>query len=280
MNMADDSWARKRFSEIVRRPQSVLDLGRAVLLIAAEEYPGIDIDAYIQRLDAIADSLRPRLRNATSDLERLQLLTHHLHVERELRGNVSDYYDPRNSFLNEVMDRGLGVPITLSVVYLEVARRLQIPLSGVSFPGHFLLRHDGYPSAYLDPFAPSTLLGRDDCERLLAQISEGRGEFDESYLAPANSHDILLRILCNLKVIYLRANEPDKALAAVNRILLLAPDEVNEYRDRAVLYMQLEAFRLAQADLEFYLPFCSDASEREMLRAALRRVREQVANLN
>src|SRR5262245_46299178 len=152
---------RDRFAELVGGADDAIDLAEAALLIAAESYPGLDVARYVAALDALASEAEPAVRGAGSDPERVRRLVQCLAVERRFRGNQNDYYDRRNSFLNEVLERRTGIPITLAVVYMEVARRLGLLVLGVGFPGHFLAKHPGASELIIDPFFGQILSMRD-----------------------------------------------------------------------------------------------------------------------
>src|SRR5918992_572049 len=169
--LAYQAQARQLFTEMVTGGESRLDLGRATLLIASEEYPGLDILRYVARLEAMAAAVRPTVGATDDPQEQIEHLNTYLFVERGFRGNTQEYYDPRNSFLNDVLDRKLGIPITISVVYMEVGRRVGMPLQGVGMPGHFIVKY-AHPEAdtYIDPFNKGQVLSRQACEELLQQV--------------------------------------------------------------------------------------------------------------
>jgi regulator of sirC expression with transglutaminase-like and TPR domain len=243
------------------------DLAEAALLLATDEYPVLDVAAYLARLDALSDSVRNRLHESASVQAKLAALNEVLFTEERFTGNTDEYYDPRNSFLNEVLDRRLGIPITLSIVYLAVGRRAGLPLDGVSFPGHFLVKlpiDDGV--IVLDPYSGGVSLNEDELIGLLQRVA---GEVERApmslvqLLATAGKRDILARMLRNLKAIYVRQNDWPKALSAVQRILLVS-EAVEEVRDRGLIYQRLECFRAAVIDYERYLtlsPGAHDAQE-------------------
>ena len=163
-----------------------------------------------------------------------------LFEEEGFRGNTEDYYDPRNSFLNDVLDRRLGIPITLSVVYVAVAARAGLDAAGVGLPGHFVVRAERRGRhRLLDPFHGGTLLDRAACEALVARMRPGGGPLDPRWLAPVTTHQIFVRMLSNLKAVYSALGDWARALAAVERILLLVPDALEELRDRGTLHARL-----------------------------------------
>jgi regulator of sirC expression with transglutaminase-like and TPR domain len=245
--------ARERFAAIAGLPDERIDLASAALWIAAEEQPGLDPALWLARLDEMAASLRPRLDGVGDDLDRVARLAGFLADDVGLRGNAEDYYDPRNSLLNEVLGRGLGIPITLALVYMEVGRRVGVPLDGVGFPGHFLLRHAHRPGLLFDPFERGRLLTQEDCRGMLERLSGGTLAFDPRLLKVAGPRHILIRMLNNLRRIYLHRGEFLRTIAALDRVLLLDPDDVGARRDRGLLSLRWGDPTGGIGDLERYL---------------------------
>jgi regulator of sirC expression with transglutaminase-like and TPR domain len=244
---------RERFAAISRLPERHIDLGEAALVIAAEEQPGLDPDPWLDRLDILGERLRPRLRRARNDLDRLGALLDLLFGEEGLRGNVEDYYDPRNNYLNEVLDRRLGIPITLALICLEVGRRAGVPLEGVGFPGHFLLRLGNHPHVLIDPFEAGRLLTQRDCEELLTRLTKGEMRFDPRLLRTSGPRQILHRILNNLRGVYLNRGEMGRLLPVLDRMLLLDPEDSVSLRERGILHTRCGDPHLGVQDLETYL---------------------------
>jgi regulator of sirC expression with transglutaminase-like and TPR domain len=208
------------FAHVVYRPEEELDLGQAALLIAEPEYPELDIAEYLLDLDHLAAAARPRLEGLSEGSARAAALVQYLLEEEGFRGNLGEYEDPRNSFLNEVLDRRLGIPITLSVVMIEVARRLGIPLRGISFPGHFLIGTEGRRPILLDPFTGQALQAGHLAE-LLGRIYGQRRAPRPDELQPASKHSILLRMLHNLRNLYMRQGDGARQRLAEERIRVL-----------------------------------------------------------
>src|SRR6185436_2568846 len=244
---------RERFAAIARLSEREIDLGEAALVIAAEEQPGLDPGPWLERLDELAARLRPRLSRACNDVDRLAALLDLLFSEEGLRGNAEDYYDPRNSYLNEVLDRRLGIPITLALVCMEVGRRAGVPLEGVGFPGHFLLRLGNHPHVLVDPFDAGRLLAQKDCEELLARLTNGEMQFDPRLLRTAGPRQILHRILNNLRGVYLSRGEVERLLPVLDRMLLLDPEDPSPRRERGILHIRCGDPYLGIQDLETYL---------------------------
>jgi len=259
-----------RFARVVDQPESSLDLGEAALLIAEDAYAGLDIARYLKRLDELAEPLRDRVRPRTSLWELVQTLNGHLFGELGFRGNVEDYYDPRNSYLNEVLDRRLGIPITLSVLYIEAARRIGLTVVGIGLPGHFIVeaRRDT-SSILLDPFQGGEALTLEDCERLVQDVYGSSVPFSEEQLAPVRKRQILTRMLNNLKKNYLAEDDPGRAWPVVEKMLYLDPDSALDHRDRGLLAYRMNRFAEARSDLRFYLERSPDAPDRVAIRASL-----------
>ncbi len=233
------------------------ELGPASLTIARIEYPALEPQRYLDLLDEMGERAAQRLgSSAISSSETIQAFNEYLYDEERFGGNREHYDDPRNSFLNEVLDRRTGIPITLAVVYLEVARRAGLTITGVNFPGHFLLRAPGGMAGddlIIDPFHGGALLSEFDCRQLLRNHVGDEAAFDRSLLAPATRHDIVVRMLVNLKRLYVRMRSFPQARFISTLLLTADPSAVHELRDRGLLAYHLEDFSSALRDLEEYL---------------------------
>ncbi|MEJ2502472.1 MAG: transglutaminase-like domain-containing protein [Gemmatimonadota bacterium] len=261
---------RLRLSEMVYRPEAEIDLAAGALLIAAEEYPQLQLAPYLRRLDLLAERVYDRLSGETAAPVALQELCHVLFREEDFRGNADAYYDPRNSFLNDVLDRRLGIPITLGIVMLEVGRRVGLPLRGINFPGHFLVRYEGPVARLLiDPFDAGRARWEDQGQELLDRVYGGMVRMRDEFLAPATPSDILARVLTNLKGIYLNTRDDVRALTAVDRILLIRPSAPVELRDRGLLLARSGRKDEAVADLERYLDFAPSAPDAQRVRSLI-----------
>ena len=260
------------FARAVQRPESEVDLGAAALAIALMEYPTLDVQGYLDRMDGLAAEVRQRAIGDQGVYRLLACLNYVLFREQGFRGNRGDYYDPRNSFMNEVMDRRLGIPISLSVLYMEVARRAGLALWGVGFPGHFLLKYQGSEEIFLDPFIQGEIRSREELQGLLDAFYRGKVAFQPDFLVPVTKHEILGRMLNNLKALYLQRGDLMKALSVVERLIVLEPNFPEEVRDRGLLYAQLECLFQAVADLESYLKLSPQAED-------AREIRERIAQL-
>jgi regulator of sirC expression with transglutaminase-like and TPR domain len=254
---------RSRFAEVVSKPAPEVDLAKAALLMAAEEYPQLVPEPYLRRLDELAERVRDRQWDATAPVFLLQDLSRVLFEEERFRGNQEQYYDIRNSFLNDVLDRRLGIPITLSVVYLEVGWRLGLPLYGVNFPGHFLVGYAGEAMRLLvDPFHAGMIRFEDEAQHLLDHVYGGSVRMKDEFLRVADRKDIIVRMLENLKGTHLNARDDVRALAALERILILLPDSPEHLRDTGIVLTRLGRPTEARQTLERYLDLAPDAADR------------------
>jgi len=264
--------ARARFAAMSAEPEEDLDLAAAALTIAAEEYPDLSPASYLTELDALADRVRSRLGGEVAPLIILQEMNEVLFEEELFRGNAAAYNDPRNSFLNDVLERRVGIPISLSLVYLEVGWRLGLPLCGVGFPGHFLIRYEGaVVRVLIDPFDGGRIRFEDEAQDLLDRVYGGLVRLQPDFLAAAGKKDMLVRLLKNLKAIYLNRGDDLKALGAVERILLVRPVPA-ELRDRGILLARTGRTAEAISDLESYLAQTPEATD-------ARRVRNMIEQL-
>jgi regulator of sirC expression with transglutaminase-like and TPR domain len=279
--MKDPNAIRADFERMVKRPESSIELARAALLVAAESDPGVDIDASLHTLDSWTEELRARLEPGWNNLQKLARLRAFVFDDLKFRGDHRDYYDPRNSLLHEVMERRLGIPLTLSIVFMELGWRIGIPFEGVGFPGHFLVRLTGEPGELLlDPFRRGMMITREECRKMLEGLSGGRMEFRDSLLDGMSKRDMLARLLLNLKGAYLRANQDEPALAAVDRLLLIHPEDADEVRDRGLLLLRLMRYPEALAALRAYLAARPDATDRERIELHVADIRERITRLN
>ncbi|MGD9951452.1 MAG: SirB1 family protein [Burkholderiales bacterium] len=281
--------APDRFAELLARDEAEIDLARACLLIAEDAYPGLDVEGYLGEIERLARRLAGRLAPAAGLEERVAALNEFLFDELGFAGNARDYYDPRNSYLNQVLDRRTGIPITLSIVYLEIGRRVGLALEGVSFPGHFLvrLRLRG-AMLVLDPFSGGDALAESELRVRLARVipegATGGVPVDalplDSFLEAAGKRQILARLLRNLKGIYREAGQPQRQLGVLNRMLVVAPEAHGELRDRGYLYQQMECYRAALEDLQAYSALAPEAPDIDDVRARLLELSARCARLN
>ncbi len=254
-------------------------LAHAALLIAAEE-TRCDVARYLSLLDEYGELARERIAGAGH--KTIEAFNEFVFEELGFAGNQIDYYDPHNSFLNYVLDRRTGIPLTLSIVYMELGRRAGLLVEGIGLPGHFIVRvkQDINDEAiFVDSFHGRTL-DRNDCQDLLDTVYSGKVALSEAHLIPATKREILVRLLTNLKTVYARASLHRNALAAVERILLVAPDAHAEHRDRAVLLAQLNRFDEAIAETRAYLRTRPTPTDAEQMREHLYVLQKRQAMLN
>jgi len=260
----------REFRQAVDRGEDKIDLGRAALTIALTDYPDLDIAAYLARLDQLAIEVTNCCETGGDACQSLAALNYVLFDRHGFRGNQDDYYNPKNSFLNEVIERKQGIPITLSVLYMEVAQRLGLVLDGVGFPGHFLVKHALDSGEILvDPFHRGEIKSRDDLRRMLNGLYGGTMPLRGEFLKAATKKDILGRMLGNLKAIYLKSDNLVKLLAVLDQAIILEPGGAEELRDRGMVYMRLELFPQARVDFESYLRLAPEAKDAAAIRDQL-----------
>lgn len=269
----DFTQGRQSFYQEIQQPDQQIDLAASALYIAQEEYPDLDPAQYLNVLDTMAAQLQERMSAQRYPLRIIQSINEYLYDELGFTGNSTDYYDPRNSFLNDVIDRRMGIPITLSLVYLEVARRIDFPMAGIGMPGHFLIRPDiAQMEIFVDAFNRGEVLFAEDCQTRLAEIYRQPVTLQPQFLESVSHRKFLARMLTNLKIIYLDRQELEKALGAVERILLLFPGLPMELRTRGLIYYQLGRWAAASKDLETYLTSVPDAEDAPAIRQLLQQL--------
>lgn len=263
---------RGQFADLVRGPEDYIDLAEAALLIARTAFPDLIISSYTERLDRWADRLRGRLDASPSAGEILSNLNRILFDEEGFRGNQENYYDPQNSFLNRVLERKLGIPITLSLVYVEVGRRAGFPVHGIALPGHFiagLLHASG--TLYVDPFNRGEVLTEKECcDRIESLYGPAA---DTGWKTPAGKKMILKRMLRNLKGIYRQLNQDRQFFEMLQWILAIDPEAADELKQRGLLYEAMGNNAFAVMDLERYLEMAPEAADREMIEAKIELLR-------
>jgi len=243
----------EQFDQLGGMPEDEIDLAWAALLIAASEYPELDVIAQMEVLDSLAAGAAKGMGDDGDPLSSVNNLSAYLFDEVGFHGNDSEYYDPRNSYLNEVLARRMGIPITLSLVCIEVGKRLGVPLEGVGMPGHFLLRHRDEPGIYIDPFHRGILLSEEECAQLLRDATRTAVPWDQSYLTTVSNRELIARILRNLKGIYLNQHDHQRALGIAGLAVSLQPNIIGERRDRGLIHYQLGNHQAALEDLRIYL---------------------------
>ena len=277
--------ARAKFAEMVVRNESDLELDRAALLIAAEEYPCLDVQTYLDQLGSFAEIARSRDNLNADPRSRIMRLGDLLFGELGFRGNVENYFDARNSFLNDVIDRRAGIPITLSVLYIEIARRIGLKVFGVGLPGHFIVKFvDDEHEILIDPFNGGRLLSEEKCREMIEEMYRGEMEFHPAFLYVVTKKQILARMLQNLKGIYARACDHHKTLGVIERALLINSEigaaVANEIRDRGLVYSGMARYVMALADLEEYLRLAPQSPDAKEIEERIRQLRHKLAQLN
>ena len=259
-----------------------LSLGEAALLVATHAYPDLDVSHYLQQIASASQRLRARLPADAGRQHIIGMLNRFLFDELGFSGSSEDYYDPRNSMLNDVIDRKVGIPITLSIVYLEIGRLIGLPLAGVSFPGHFLVRcpmHGGI--VVIDPFHGGITLSETGLRTLLAQTKVASAGLPlHMHLQPAGKREIIARLLRNLRRIYEESGALDRALEMADMILVATPEAPGELRERAALYRKLDCYAAALRDFERFVSADPAALEDATHRETLAELRELAARLH
>ncbi len=274
MMEAGEVW--NQFDRMVGVPDEEIDLARAALLIAATEYPGLSIERELFRIDEIAEGIAPRMDDDTP-LYQLNALSEYLFDELKFAGNHTNYHDPRNSFLNDVIERRVGIPITLSLLYIEVGKRLGVPLLGIGMPGHFIVRHRDESDVFVDPFHGGILLSEDECAERVKQVTQGSLTWDRSYLQPVRSREFIARMLRNLKVVYLQRRNYERVLATIDRVIALLPQDAVEFRDRGVVNYRLGNYTDALEDLHVYVTSGEAVSDEITVQRLIDQIRDRLS---
>jgi len=266
---------------MIQRPDEALELARTALLVAAESDPNVDVDVELGQIEAWGDELKSRVEPGWNNLQKLARLRSFLFEELGFRGDRTDYFSPSNSLLHQVVQRRRGIPLSLGILMLELGWRVGMPLEGVGFPGHFLVRLSGEPrDLLLDPFARGMTVREEDCRRMLLESTGGRMEFAPEMLASVPKRDMILRLLNNLKSAYVRRGDDALALGVVDRLLILTPDDAEETRDRGLLLFRLQQYHAALACLTSYLASAPGASDRETIEKHCAALRQLASSLN
>jgi regulator of sirC expression with transglutaminase-like and TPR domain len=271
--------AVRAFHDLVRGPDASIDLGRAALAVARIEYPALDDARELQRVDALAARIGIGRRGAAA--ETLERLKRFLFDEEGFRGNADEYYDPRNSCLNDVLDRKLGIPITLSVLTMEVGRRVGLDIVGVGLPGHFIVSASiAGRSVLLDPFNGGAVLTPSTAADVAARAVGRPVKIEEAHWAPCPRRQIVVRMLRNLKTIYARRSDWERALGVIDRLLLIDPETPMHLRDRGTVLVKSGRLWDGAAEWEAYLNRFPNVPDAEAFRQELRRVRQELGSRN
>lgn len=285
MSASDPFNTIQQFREFAARPEDDLPVIEGALLVARHEYPHLRTSDYVQLLSHMKAEAKKMLGgvplgdSAVNDLEMLRKLNELFHSRWGYRGNTEDYYDPKNSFLNDVLDRRVGIPITLSMIYIEVARAVGLRLRGIGMPGHFLVGFENRDDLFVDVFDGGALLTREDCAGKARSVNPGI-DFPPECLVAVGSRDILARMLNNLMGIYLGTSQFRKAFDAVEMIISLKGNEAPWIRQRGLIHVRLRNFGSAVADLERYLAIDPGAEDRRPVEEQLAVLRQLRAMVN
>ena len=271
----------QRLLDALRNDHSAVSLDIAALEVASIEFPGLDLQTTAMRLDTLAEQLAAQLAPDSDGLEFIRVSNQLFFDVLQFRGNAAEYYDPRNSCLNSVLARRLGIPISLSLVYMEVARRLGRHVYGIGLPGHFIVCYQDSKARYwVDPFNAGRILSFDDCCALAQQTAKVDLRANPALLAPVSKRQILVRLLSNLKSIYLRGEAFDKARLVLDLLIEAMPEYAEEYRHRGLVHLRQSNHRAAKTDLETYLRLQPDSPERDEVKKQLVLIERWKAGLN
>jgi regulator of sirC expression with transglutaminase-like and TPR domain len=270
----------RELADLLARNDDSVPLDVAALQLATIEFPDITVEPFQQLLDSYARELGQRVSPSTDGEEFVGTFTEYLFDELGFEGNEDDYYDPANSCLNEVLTRRKGIPITLSVVCIEIARRLERPVFGIGLPGHFIVQYnDGAFATYVDPFNNGQLLLDNECYDLARRATGLQLRNDPALLAPVSTRQIVLRMLNNLRSAYFLRQEPQKALKVLDLLISADPSSAEEYKQRGIFRARLHLYQSARADFEKYLQLAPDAQDREEVTKQLQSLQDWMKRL-
>ncbi|HET8547863.1 MAG TPA: transglutaminase-like domain-containing protein [Bryobacteraceae bacterium] len=270
----------RELGDLLARHDESIPLDVAALQLATIEYPNVTAEPFRALLDSYARELGERVPPSTDGEEFVGTFNEFLFDELGFEGNEDDYYDPANSCLNEVLTRRKGIPITLSVVCMEIGRRLERPLFGIGLPGHFIVKYDdGIFSTYIDAFSSGQLLLDPECYDLARRATGLQLESDPALLVPVGTRQIILRMLNNLRSAYYLRQEPQKALKVLDLLIQADPLSAEEYKQRGIFRARLHLYQSARADLETYLKLAPDAPDREEVAKQLHSLQSWLRNL-
>jgi len=267
----------QKLEELAERDLQAVPIEEIAFSVAREKYDGLDVAPYRERLDEFARRAGLHVGQVLGGRQIVEGLSHYLFEEEGFRGNSGDYYNPCNSYLNDVLDSRQGIPITLSILFVAIGRRLGMKVHGVSFPGHFLARYEDADGVLLvDPFNRGKILSEAGCRDRLQEMYGERIGFHPEFLEPARHREVLLRLLTNLKIIALMRTDYPMALQMLNRLLLFKPEGGQELKERGLVSYQLECFGSALKDLETYLNEVPQDPDRTTLEAYIHDLRDKV----
>ena len=266
--------------ELAQLENDQIDLAKGALLIAKDAYTDLDIETYLQQLNQMAEELQAQIGEEADTSAQINGLNHYLFKAQGFAGSSQEnYYDARNSYLNEVLERKIGIPITLSIVYMEIGRRIGLPLVGVGFPGHFIVKHRDLETV-IDPFEGGQILSDEDLSERLTQIFRESVQIHPRLLQAVTNKEILARMLRNLKQIHFRKGEYEKTVRVAEQITWLSPQSAQDYRDLGYLYYQVNSYAKSLASFNTYLRLSDDPPDREEISRNIRVLTQQIAKLN
>ena len=270
----------EEFALLLRQDEAHLDLAKGALTLCKLEFPQLTIRSYLEKIDQIGSIIKERIRPNPNPSRIAAAINQVLFEELRFSGNTEDYYNPRNSFLNEVLDHRVGIPMTLSILFMELARKFNLQVEGINFPSHFLVKYrEGEKDVYLDVFNKGRTLSESDFQSILDQVYGGKIAFNPHFLAPANKRQILLRMLNNLKQIYLTSHDYRKALTVVEMMLTVQPDQLSDMRDKGILEYHLRMYEEAFRDLQLYISKAPDAGDADIIMNLIDQIRSLLIGL-
>jgi len=273
--LASPAPARPRFEELAGANEDGIDVALGAALIARDVYLDLDVAQLLRRFDELAAPIARLGLDAMSAEAQALEMAHYVYERQGFAGNETDYYDPKNSLLPDVIERRVGIPITLALVYCEIARRVGVPARGVSFPGHFLVRIErrapdqGLGPVIVDPFFNGRMLDDKSLGALLKRVVGPHETLRPEHLEPASSRIVLVRMLTNLKAVYLARGEDSRALLALDRLVSILPDAPLVLRERGLLAARLGSVEVARTDLARFLQLCPGSTDAKTIRARL-----------
>jgi regulator of sirC expression with transglutaminase-like and TPR domain len=282
----------RAFAALLAGDDEAIDLVQAALLIASTQYPDLDMAYYTAQLDNLARRVRTELALPAPDLQpTLPAETDVLHVihamnkilfeEEQFHGNRDDYHNPNNSFLNKVLEERAGIPVTLSLIYTEVGRRVGIQIDGIGMPYHFLVRcHSPQGFIYIDPYEGGLQMSERSCRERIRQMAQHRIKFHAQWLEPFTHRHWLTRILNNLKRTYINQDDYERVLPICDLLIMLNPRAAEEWRDRGLIHLQLKHYSHAIKNLKVYIEFAPEASDRYEILNYIKTARQMLAMLN
>jgi len=250
-----------QWNEHVKNKNLVLDR-TAFMMAKTLQYPSLGIDEHLKIMDSMANELKNFVNHKERPTEIINAMNEYIFEKQAFSSNIEDYYDPRNSYLNDVLAHKTGIPITLSVLYIELARRIKFNLHGVGFPGHFLVKYaDNDLEIVLDPFSKGRILAYEDYQTMLDQLYNGQVKFEKRFLNAVTNEQIVIRMLKNLKDAFVYSYDYNKALMATDMILAINADLAEEFRDRGLIFYYKQLYSDALSDLTKYLEMQPEASD-------------------